>query len=184
MELLESCSIHLNCESVDVLEAAYREAKQGRPSTRPMLEMCIPSVLDPTLAPPGCHVVSVFTQFTPYWLEGERAWTEADREQFANTVFDWIERYAPGFKSSIVGKEVLAPPDLERIFGLTGGNIFHGAMSLDQLYLARPLPSLSDYRTPIRGLYLCGSGSHPGGGVMGSSGWNAAMTVLTDLRRG
>ncbi|XP_064172736.1 pyridine nucleotide-disulfide oxidoreductase domain-containing protein 2 [Anguilla rostrata] len=178
------CSIHLNCESVDVLEAAYREAKQGRPSTRPMLEMCIPSVLDPTLAPPGCHVVSVFTQFTPYWLEGERAWTEADREQFANTVFDWIERYAPGFKSSIVGKEVLAPPDLERIFGLTGGNIFHGAMSLDQLYLARPLPSLSDYRTPIRGLYLCGSGSHPGGGVMGSSGWNAAMTVLTDLRRG
>ncbi|KAJ8250726.1 hypothetical protein COCON_G00226480 [Conger conger] len=178
------CSIHLNCESVEVLEAAYREGKQGRPSARPMLEMCIPSVLDPTLAPPGCHVVSVFTQFTPYWLEGGRAWTDQDREQFANSVFDWIERYAPGFKGSIVGKEVLVPPDLERIFGLTGGNIFHGAMTLDQLYLARPLPSLSDYRTPIKGLYLCGSGSHPGGGVMGASGWNAAMMVLTDLRRG
>ncbi|XP_036402776.1 pyridine nucleotide-disulfide oxidoreductase domain-containing protein 2 [Megalops cyprinoides] len=177
------CSIHLNCESVEVLEAAYRDAKLGHPSTRPMLEMCIPSVLDPTLAPPGCHVISVFTQFTPYWLEGGRPWTEEDREKFTNSVFDWIESYAPGFKSSIVGKEVLAPPDLERIFGLTGGNIFHGAMSLDQLYLARPLPAFSDYRSPIKGLYLCGSGCHPGGGVMGSSGWNAAMTVLADLRR-
>ncbi|XP_015235672.1 PREDICTED: pyridine nucleotide-disulfide oxidoreductase domain-containing protein 2 isoform X1 [Cyprinodon variegatus] len=175
------CSIHLNCEHVAVLEAAYKEAMNGRPSTRPMLEMTIPSVLDPTLAPPGCHVVSLFTQFTPYHIEG-REWTEQDREAFADTVFDWVEQYAPGFKSSVVGRDILSPPDLERIFGLTGGNIFHGSMSLDQLYLARPLPSLSDYRSPVKGLYLCGSGCHPGGGVMGSSGWNAALTVLSDLK--
>ncbi|XP_063347768.1 pyridine nucleotide-disulfide oxidoreductase domain-containing protein 2 isoform X1 [Pelmatolapia mariae] len=176
------CSIHLNCESVDVLETAYKEAKNERPSARPMVEMTIPSVLDPTLAPPGCHVLSLFTQFTPYYIEG-REWTDQDREAFADTVFDWIEQYAPGFKKSVVGRDILAPPDLERIFGLTGGNIFHGSMSLDQLYLTRPLPSLSDYRSPIQGLYLCGSGCHPGGGVMGSPGWNAALTVIADLKR-
>ncbi|XP_053477209.1 pyridine nucleotide-disulfide oxidoreductase domain-containing protein 2 isoform X1 [Ictalurus furcatus] len=176
------CSIHLNCESVEILEAAYKEGQQGRPSSRPMVEMTIPSVLDPTLAPPGCHVVSFFTQFTPYCLEGGRAWTDEDREKYANTVFDWVERYAPGFKQSIVVKDILAPPDLEREFGLTGGNIFHGAMSLDQLYLARPLPSIAHYRTPVKGLYLCGSGSHPGGGVMGAAGCNAALTVLADFK--
>ncbi|KAM4599791.1 pyridine nucleotide-disulfide oxidoreductase domain-containing protein 2 [Fundulus diaphanus] len=179
--LHHQCSIHLNCENVDLLEAAFKDAKNGRPSARPMLEMTIPSVLDPTLAPPGCHVVSLFTQFTPYLIEG-REWTDQDREAFADTVFDWVEQYAPGFKTSVVGRDILTPPDLERIFGLTGGNIFHGSMSLDQLYLARPLPSLSDYRSPIKGLYLCGSGSHPGGGVMGSPGWNAALTVLSDMK--
>ncbi|KAM6916161.1 pyridine nucleotide-disulfide oxidoreductase domain-containing protein 2 [Xenentodon cancila] len=176
------CSIHLNCESVDILETAYKEARNGRPSTRPMLEITIPSVLDPTLAPPGCHVVSLFAQFTPYHIEG-REWTDQDREAFADTAFDWVEQYAPGFKKSVVGRDILCPSDLERIFGLTGGNIFHGSMSLDQLYLARPLPSLSDYRSPIKGLYLCGSGCHPGGGVMGSPGWNAALTVMADLKR-
>ncbi|KAM9476416.1 pyridine nucleotide-disulfide oxidoreductase domain-containing protein 2 isoform 2-T2 [Clarias gariepinus] len=176
------CSIHLNCESVEILEAAYREGQQGRPSSRPMIEMTIPSVLDPTLAPPGCHVVSFFTQFTPYWLEGGRAWTNEDRDNYANTVFDSVEQYAPGFKQSVVGKDILTPSDLEREFCLTGGNIFHGAMSLDQLYLARPLPSIAHYRTPVKGLYLCGSGSHPGGGVMGASGWNAALTVLADFK--
>ncbi|MED6271535.1 Pyridine nucleotide-disulfide oxidoreductase domain-containing protein 2, partial [Characodon lateralis] len=175
------CSIHLNCENVDILEAAYKEAKNGRPSARPMVEMTIPSVLDPTLAPSGCHVVSLFTQFSPYHIEGKE-WTEQDREAFADTVFDWVEQYAPGFKTSVVGRDILSPPDLERIFGLTGGNIFHGSMSLDQLYLARPLPSLSDYRSPLKGLYLCGSGCHPGGGVMGSPGWNAALTVISDLK--
>uniref|UniRef100_A0A3P8V9Y9 Pyridine nucleotide-disulfide oxidoreductase domain-containing protein 2 n=1 Tax=Cynoglossus semilaevis TaxID=244447 RepID=A0A3P8V9Y9_CYNSE len=176
------CSIHLNCESIEVLETAYKEAINGRPSARPMLEMTIPSVLDPTLAPPGCHVVSLFTQFTPYHIEG-REWTDEDKEAFADTVFDWVEQYAPGFKKSVVGRDILTPPDLERIFGLTGGNIFHGSMSLDQLYLARPLPSLSDHRSPIKGLYLCGSGCHPGGGVMGSPGWNAARVVMADLKQ-
>ncbi|KAM9804216.1 pyridine nucleotide-disulfide oxidoreductase domain-containing protein 2 [Neosynchiropus ocellatus] len=176
------CSIHLNCESVEVLTSAYHDAMNGRPSTRPMLEMTIPSALDPTLAPPGCHVVLLFTQFTPYHIEG-REWTEQDKQAYADNVFDWVERYAPGFKKSVVGRDILTPPDLERIFGLTGGNIFHGSMSLDQLYLARPLPSISDYRTPIAGLYLCGSGCHPGGGVMGSPGWNAALTAMADLKR-
>ncbi|CAL8298620.1 unnamed protein product [Merluccius merluccius] len=176
------CSIHLNCESVEVLEAAYKESINGKHSTRPMLEMTIPSVLDPTIAPPGGHVVSFFTQFTPYYLEGKE-WTNQDREAYADLVFDWVEQYAPGFKSSVVGRDILTPPDLERIFGLTGGNIFHGSMSLDQLYLARPLPCLSNYRTPIKGLYLCGSGCHPGGGVMGSPGWNAALAVMADLKR-
>ncbi|KAM9365880.1 pyridine nucleotide-disulfide oxidoreductase domain-containing protein 2 [Pholidichthys leucotaenia] len=175
------CSIHLNCESVEVLEAAYKDATNERPSSRPMIEMTIPSVLDPTLAPPGCHVVSLFTQFTPYLIEGQN-WTDQDREAYADTVFDWVDQYAPGFKKSVVGRDILAPPDLERIFGLTGGNIFHGSMSLDQLYLARPLPFLSDYRSPVRGLYLCGSGCHPGGGVMGSPGWNAALTAIADLK--
>ncbi|KAJ8013777.1 hypothetical protein DPEC_G00033310 [Dallia pectoralis] len=178
------CSIHLNCESVEVLQYAYKECLEGRPSSRPMLEMTIPSVLDPTLAPPGCHVVSLFIQFTPYSLDGGREWTEQDKEDFADLVFNWIEQYAPGFKASIVGKDVLTPPDLEKIFGLTGGNIFHGAMSLDQLYLTRPLPFFSDYRSPIKGLYLCGSGGHPGGGVMGSPGWNSALAVMVDLNRG
>uniref|UniRef100_UPI0037E75A80 pyridine nucleotide-disulfide oxidoreductase domain-containing protein 2 n=1 Tax=Semicossyphus pulcher TaxID=241346 RepID=UPI0037E75A80 len=176
------CSIHLNCESVEVLETAYKDAMNGRPSVRPMLEMTIPSVLDPTLAPPGCHVVSLFTQFTPYHIDGKE-WTDQDREDYGDNVFNWVEQYAPGFKKSVVGRDILAPPDLERIFGLTGGNIFHGSMSLDQLYLARPLPSLSDYRSPVKGLYLCGSGCHPGGGVMGSPGWNAALIAMADLKR-
>uniref|UniRef100_A0A8D3C4K5 Pyridine nucleotide-disulfide oxidoreductase domain-containing protein 2 n=1 Tax=Scophthalmus maximus TaxID=52904 RepID=A0A8D3C4K5_SCOMX len=174
------CSIHLNCESVEVLETAYKEAMNGRPSTNAGDE--IPSVLDPTLAPPGCHVVSLFTQFTPYHIEG-REWTDQDREAYADTAFDWVEQYAPGFKKSVVGRDILTPPDLERIFGLTGGNIFHGSMSLDQLYLARPLPFLSNYRSPVKGLYLCGSGTHPGGGVMGSPGFNAALTTIADLKR-
>ncbi|KAK7930862.1 hypothetical protein WMY93_007257 [Mugilogobius chulae] len=116
------CSIHLNCESVEVLETAYKEAMNGRPSSRPMLEMTIPSVLDHTLAPPGCHVVSLFTQYTPYYLEG-REWTNQEKEAFADTAFDWIEQYAPGFKSSVVGRDILTPSDLERIFGLTGGEV-------------------------------------------------------------
>ncbi|TMS04870.1 Pyridine nucleotide-disulfide oxidoreductase domain-containing protein 2 [Larimichthys crocea] len=116
------CSIHLNCENMEILETAYSEALNGRPSTRPMLEMTIPSVLDPTLAPPGCHVVSLFTQFTPYHIEG-REWTDQDREAFADNVYDWVEQYAPGFKKSVVGRDILTPPDLERIFGLTGGTL-------------------------------------------------------------
>uniref|UniRef100_A0A8C1TY93 Pyridine nucleotide-disulphide oxidoreductase domain 2 n=1 Tax=Cyprinus carpio TaxID=7962 RepID=A0A8C1TY93_CYPCA len=176
------CSIHLNCESMEVLEEAYREGQQGRPSSRPMIEMTIPSVLDPTLAPPGCHVVSLFIQFTPYLLEGRRAWTDEDRERFADTVFDWVEHYAPGFKNSIVGKDILTPPDLERVFVWYICMLYHSKHSL-HLYLARPLPSVADYRSPVKGLYLCGSGSHPGGGVMGAAGWNSALKVLADFKR-
>ncbi|XP_008072148.1 pyridine nucleotide-disulfide oxidoreductase domain-containing protein 2 [Carlito syrichta] len=176
------CSIHLNCEDTLLLHQAFQDAMDGRPSRRPMIELCIPSSLDPTLAPPGCHVVSIFTQYTPYTLAGGKVWDEQERNAYADTVFDCIEAYAPGFKDSVVGRDILTPPDLERIFGLPGGNIFHCAMSLDQLYFARPVPLHSGYRCPLRGLYLCGSGAHPGGGVMGAAGRNAAHVVLRDLK--
>uniref|UniRef100_A0A8C3HDW3 Pyridine nucleotide-disulphide oxidoreductase domain 2 n=1 Tax=Chrysemys picta bellii TaxID=8478 RepID=A0A8C3HDW3_CHRPI len=159
------CSIHLNCEDTDLLHRAFQEASSGEPSTRPMIELCIPSALDPTLAPPGCHVVSLFTQYTPYALAGGRPWDEQEQNAYADRVFDWVEAYAPGFKASVVGRDILTPPALEKIFGLPGGNIFHGAMSLDQLYFARPVPSYSGYRSPIPGLYLCGSGAHPAAGT-------------------
>ncbi|KGL95455.1 Pyridine nucleotide-disulfide oxidoreductase domain-containing protein 2, partial [Charadrius vociferus] len=185
------CSIHLNCEGTHLLHQAFTEATHGHPSSRractstprPMIELCIPSVLDPGLAPQGCHVVSLFTQYTPSVLAGGRPWDEQARNAYADTVFDCIEAYAPGFKSSIIGRDILTPPDLEKIFGLPGGNIFHGAMSLDQLYFARPAPSYSGYRSPVPGLYLCGSGAHPGGGVMGAAGRNAAQVALEDFRR-
>ncbi|KAG8435455.1 hypothetical protein GDO86_013405 [Hymenochirus boettgeri] len=176
------CSIHLNSEDTQLLNEAYEDACKGKPSTRPMIELCIPSSLDPTLAPPGGHVISLFTQYTPYNLSGGRQWNDEERNSYADTVFDWIEKYAPGFKSSVIGRDILTPPDLERVFGLPGGNIFHGSMSLDQLYFARPVPTFSNYRTPISGLYLCGSGSHPGGGVMGASDANAALAAIQDLK--
>ncbi|XP_025071416.1 pyridine nucleotide-disulfide oxidoreductase domain-containing protein 2 [Alligator sinensis] len=140
--------------------------------TRPLIELCIPSALDPSLAPPGCHVVSLFTQYTPYTLAGGRPWGEQEREAYADRVFNCVEDYAPGFKASVVGRDVLTPADLERVFGLPGGNIFHGGMSLDQLYFARPVPSYAGYRSPIPGLYLCGSGAHPGTRP-GPEGWGA-----------
>ncbi|XP_077992176.1 pyridine nucleotide-disulfide oxidoreductase domain-containing protein 2-like [Glandiceps talaboti] len=177
-----SCTIHMNCESMEYLDEAYQEAILGLIPTRPMIEMVIPSACDPTVAPPGCHVISLFTQYTPYTLKGGQEWDENMKEVYGDKIFDVIEKYAPGFKASVVGRDILTPPDLERIFGLTGGNIFHGAMSLDQLYFARPAPSYSNYRSPIKGLYLCGSGGHPGGGVMGSPGKNAALTALDDFK--
>ncbi|XP_068183413.1 pyridine nucleotide-disulfide oxidoreductase domain-containing protein 2-like [Antennarius striatus] len=176
------CTIHLNSDSVEVQETAYKEAVNGYPSARPMIRMIIPSVLDPTLALPGSHVVILAVQYTPYLINGSE-WTDQDKEAYSDNVFDWVEQYAPGFKHSVVGRDILAPPDLERIYGLTGGNIFHGSMTLDQLYLGRPLPCVSDYRSPVKGLYLCGSGCHPGGGVMGAPGWNSALTVMADLKR-
>ncbi|KAB0402878.1 hypothetical protein E2I00_010629 [Balaenoptera physalus] len=156
------CSIHLNCEDTLLLHRAFEDAMDGLPSHRPMIELCIPSSLDPTLAPPGCHVISLFTQYTPYTLAAGKAWDEQERNAHADRVCDFIEAYAPGFKRSVVGRDILTPPDLERVFGLPGGNIFHCAMALDQLYFARPVPLHSSYRCPVRGLYLCGSGAHPG----------------------
>ncbi|KAF6317788.1 pyridine nucleotide-disulfide oxidoreductase domain 2 [Rhinolophus ferrumequinum] len=176
------CSIHLNCEDTTLLHQAFKDAMDGWPSHRPMIELCIPSSLDPTLAPPGCHVISIFTQYTPYTLAGGKVWDEQARNTYADKVFDCIEGYAPGFKSSVLGRDILVPPDLERIFGLPGGNIFHCAMGLDQLYFSRPVPLHSGYRCPLQGLYLCGSGAHPGGGVMGAAGRNAAHVVFGDLK--
>ncbi|ELW49329.1 Pyridine nucleotide-disulfide oxidoreductase domain-containing protein 2 [Tupaia chinensis] len=166
----------------DFLAAPNPPGGQPLPHHQPLIELCIPSSLDPTLAPPGCHVISLFTQYTPYTLTGGKVWDEQERNAYADKVFDCIEAYAPGFKRSVVGRDILTPPDLERIFGLPGGNIFHCAMSLDQLYFARPVPLHSGYRCPLPGLYLCGSGAHPGGGVMGAAGRNAAHVVFGDLR--
>ncbi|XP_067657317.1 pyridine nucleotide-disulfide oxidoreductase domain-containing protein 2-like [Haliotis asinina] len=174
------CTIHINCEDSRLITDAYLQCQAGELPACPLIEMVIPSSLDPTLAPPGSHVVLLFTQYTPYTLAGGQPWDNTTRNRYADIVFDSIEKYAPGFKNSVIGRDILTPPDLEEIFGLTGGNIFHGTMSLDQLYLSRPIPALCNYRCPIRGLYLCGSGAHPGGGVMGSPGRLAAQAVLAD----
>jgi len=164
------------CPSIDYVEKAWDDAKYGTPSHSPLLELTIPTMYDASLAPPGKHIMGIFLQYAPYTLR-ESHWDEL-REPFAYRVFDIIEEYAPGFRSLIDHKQVLTPLDLEQRFGLTGGNIFHGEMSLDQMFLLRPVAGCARYRTPIHGLYLCGSGTHPGGGVMGASGYNAAREML------
>ena len=174
-------TIHLN-STLEEMEAAFADAQRGEPSREPVVEMTIPSVLDDSLAPEGHHVISLFVQYAPYQLAAGSWDDPGRREAFADRVFAAIERHAPGFTASIVGRDLLSPLDLERVFGLTGGNIFHGAMSLDQLFWLRPARGWARYRTPIRGLYLCGSGAHPGGGIIGAPGRNAARQVIRDLR--
>jgi len=174
-------TIHL-CPSLEYMERAYDDARAGRPSAEPILEATIPSVVDPSVAPPGRHLMSMFVQYAPYRL-ATGSWDD-ERERFADRCVALMDRYAPGFASSVLHREVLAPPDLERRFGLTGGNIFQGAMPLSQLFSMRPLPGWADYRTPVAGLYLCGAATHPGGGVMGACGYNAAREILRDVRRG
>ncbi|KAF3333755.1 pyridine nucleotide-disulfide oxidoreductase domain-containing protein 2 [Carex littledalei] len=176
-------TIHIGSESMEEIDVAYKDAVRGIPSRRPLIEMTIPSILDKTISPPGQHVVNLFVQYTPYKL-CEGSWHDpVVRETFAKQCFSLIDEYAPGFSSSIVGYDMLTPLDLEKEFGLTGGNIFHGAMGLDSLFLMRPTKGWSGYRTPLKGLYLCGSGAHPGGGVMGAPGRNAASVVIQDLKR-
>ncbi|KAG7164129.1 Pyridine nucleotide-disulfide oxidoreductase domain-containing protein 2-like [Homarus americanus] len=170
------CTIHLNCEKTQLLEEAFRQASAGLIPDNPMIEMTLPSSCDPTLAPPGCHVALFFTQYVPYTRADGRSWNEETKTEYGNKIFNIVEEYAPGFKESIIGYEVLPPPELERVFGLTGGNIFHGSMSLDQLFISRPSPTQPSPFTPIDGLLLCGSGAHPGGGVMGAPGRLAALS--------
>ncbi|PWA81790.1 FAD/NAD(P)-binding oxidoreductase family protein [Artemisia annua] len=175
-------TIHIGSESIEEIDSACQESMNGLPSQRPVIEMTIPSALDKTISPPGQHVINLFVQFTPY-KPNDGSWEDpAYRESFAQKCFTLIDEYAPGFSSSVIGYDMLAPPDLERIIGLTGGNIFHGAMGLDSLFLMRPVKGWSNYRTPLRGLYLCGSGAHPGGGVMGAPGRNAARVVIEDIK--
>ena len=166
------------CPSVEYIERAWDDAKYGHPSQSPLLELTVPTMYDPSLAPPGKHIMGIFVQYAPYTLR-DATWDEL-REPFAYRCLDLVEEYAPGFRDLIVDKQVLTPLDLERRFGLTGGNIFHGEMSLDQMFVMRPVAGSARYRTPIRGLYLCGSGTHPGGGVMGAPGYNAAHEILKD----
>ncbi len=168
-------TIHI-CPDQDYIEHAFDDAKYGIPSKNPILECTIPSVVDPSVAPPGRHLMSMFIQYAPYKLKGA-TWDDL-RESFADRCFDLLNEYAPNFKKSVLARQVLTPLDLERTFNLTGGNIFQGAMPLHQLFAFRPVPGFADYRTPIRGLYLCGAAAHPGGGVMGASGANAARSIL------
>ncbi len=170
-------TIHINARMQD-LEQAWFDAQQGQPSARPIVEMTIPSAVDSSLAPRGHYVASLFVQYAPYQL-ANGSW-EDSRETFADQCIAEISRFAPNMESAIEHRQILTPVDLERVFGLTGGNIFQGAMSLHQLFSMRPVPGWSDYRTPVRGLYLCGSAAHPGGGVMGACGRNAAQAMIQD----
>ncbi len=164
------------CPDIEYVERAWDDAKYGRPSARPLLELTVPTMYDPSLAPPGRHIMGIFLQYAPYTLT-EASWDEL-REPFGDRVISLIEEYAPGFAALIEHRQVLTPLDLERRFGITGGNIFHGEMSLDQMFVMRPVAGWARYRTPIHGLYLCGSGAHPGGGVMGAPGYNCAREML------
>jgi len=168
-------TIHI-CPDLDTIERGFDDAKYGRPSEIPILECTIPSVVDPTVAPPGKHLMSMFIQYAPYKLR-DGHWDKIGNA-FADRCFDLLNDYAPNFKQSVIDRQVLTPLDLERTFGLTGGNIFQGAMTPHQLFSLRPVPGFADYRTPIRGLYLCGAAAHPGGGVMGAAGMNAARVIL------
>ena len=163
---------------IDYLERAYDDAKYGEFSKNPYMDIVIPSMIDPGMAPPGKHVMSVFVQYAPYHLNG--GWTDAKREAFGDAVVNTINRYAPNFKASILHRQVLTPLDIERMTGLTEGNIFQGELALQQLFFLRPAAAWAKYRTPIRGYYQCGAGTHPGGGIMGASGRLAAQKILAD----
>jgi phytoene dehydrogenase-like protein len=167
--------------AVDYMERAYDDAKYGNFSRRPYIDMVIPSLTDPSVAPPGKHVLSCFVQYAPYKLKPGLNWDE-QRDTFGNNVIDTISEYAPNLKNIIIGKQVLTPLDIERDFGLSEGNIFQGELSLEQLFFLRPVPGWAQYRTPIKNLYLCGSATHPGGGIMGANGRLAALEILKDFK--
>src|SRR6516165_7385696 len=168
--------------NLSYMEQAYRDCIEYGWSQRPIIELVIPSTLDDSLAPAGAHVASLFCQHVmPQFADGS-TWDQ-HRETVADLIIDTVEAYAPGFKASVIARQSLSPLDLERIFGLPNGDIFHGAMTLDQLFSARPMHGFAAYRMPIAGLYLCGSGAHPGGGVTGAPGHNAAQVVIADLLR-
>jgi len=165
--------------TLDYLERAFDDAKYGRPSEEPVLEITMATSVDDTIAPPGKHLLSIFVQYAPYHL-AEGSWDQR-KEAFADRCIATLARYAPNVPSAIEHRQILSPLDLERTFGLTGGNIMQGAMTPSQLFFLRPVAGWADHRTPVRGLYLCGSASHPGGGVMGACGRNAAREILRDM---
>jgi phytoene dehydrogenase-like protein len=162
--------------SIGYLERAYDDAKYGEVSREPYMDIVIPSLIDPAMAPPGKHVMSIFVQYAPYHVNG--GWTDARREALGDTVVNTLAQYAPNLKNAILHRQVVTPADIERIVGLSEGNIFQGELSLQQMFFLRPVPAWAKYRTPVRGLYQCGAGTHPGGGVMGASGRNAALQIL------
>jgi phytoene dehydrogenase-like protein len=163
--------------SLAYMDRAYADARAFGWSRQPIVEMLIPSTLDDTLAPPGRHVASLFCQHVTPRFEDGRSWDD-HREEVADLMIATVDRYAPGFKDLVIARQALTPLDLERTLGLVGGDIFHGVLSLDQLFSARPVLGYGAYRTPITGLFQCGAGSHPGGGVTGAPGHNAAHAIL------
>ena len=171
-------TIHI-CETLDTMERGFDDAKYGRPSSEPILEITLPSAVDPSVAPPGQHVMNLFVQYAPYKLADGQSWDDI-KESFADRCLDLLARYAPNVKNAVLHRQVLSPLDLERTYGLTGGNIMQGSMIPTQLFSLRPVAGWSDHRTPIAGLFLCGAASHPGGGVMGACGRNAAVEILRD----
>jgi phytoene dehydrogenase-like protein len=167
--------------SIQYLERAYDDAKYGGVSQRPYLEAVIPTVADPSLAPPDKHIMSVLVQYAPYSLK-DGAWDDDRRQALGDTVVKTLTEYAPNFESTVLQRHVLTPLDLEETYGLAEGNIYHGEHTMDQLFLMRPVPECARYRTPIANLYLCGAGTHPGGGVTGAPGRNAAREILRDVK--
>ncbi len=168
--------------SIDYLERAYDDAKAGRFSRRPYIDVVIPTLVDPSLAPPGKHVMSCFVQWAPYHLAEGMRWDDATREAFGDVVIETIEELAPNIRGLILHRQVLSPRDIEDLTGLTEGNIFQGELSLEQLFWSRPVPGWARYRTPLRNLWLCGSSAHPGGGIMGAPGRLAALELLREER--
>jgi phytoene dehydrogenase-like protein len=166
--------------SVDYLERAYDDAKYGEFSRKPYMDIVFPSMIDPGMAPPGKHVASIFVQYCPYHING--GWTDAKREAFGDAVIDTLSEYAPNIRSAIIGRQVLTPFEIEKTIGLSEGNIFQGELALQQLFFLRPAAPWSQYSTPIGGYYQCGASTHPGGGVMGAGGRNAALKILGELR--
>jgi len=165
--------------SMEYMERAYDQAKYGEFSRRPYIDMVIPTLTDPSVAPPGKHILSCFVQYAPYKLKPGPRWDQ-QRDAFGDAVIDTISQYAPNLKNIIIGKQVITPLDIERITGLSEGNIFQGELSLEQLFFLRPVSGWARYRTPIRKLYMCGSATHPGGGIMGAPGRLAALEILKD----
>lgn len=172
-------TIHI-APSMAYLDRAYADSVAGRWSRHPILECTIPSVVDPGVAPPGRHLMNMFVQYGPYALADGKTW-DAEREAFGDRCLEVLAEYAPNIKGAVIHRQVITPLDMEREYALTGGSIHQGRMSLDQMFNMRPLPGWSDYRTPVSGLYLCGAACHPGGGVMGAAGLNAARTILNDV---
>lgn len=166
------------CPDMEYIERAYDDAKYGKPAANPMLECTMATALDSSLAPPGKHIISMFIQYAPYHLKGT-TW-DAEKDKFADRCFEVLNEYAPNFKASVIDRLVIPPPDMERLWGITGGNIMQGTMSLDNMFSFRPAVGYANYRTPVKGLYMCGAATHPGGGVMGACGLNAAREILRD----
>jgi phytoene dehydrogenase-like protein len=165
--------------SMEYMERAYDQAKYGEFSRRPYIDMVIPTLTDPSVAPPGKHILSCFVQYAPYKLKSGPDWDQ-QRDAFGEAVIDTISQYAPNLRNIIIGKQVITPLDIERTTGLSEGNIFQGELSLEQLFFLRPVSGWARYRTPIRKLYMCGSATHPGGGIMGAPGRLAALEILKD----